>query len=56
MRQATSSEPLAVQLRGHLSAEAAAILDQPQRNLTRWQQTFLLRALNEALNTVARAS
>lgn len=52
-----SAAPLAVQLRRHLSAEAGAVLlIKPRQPLQRWQQATLLRGLNAAINTVARAS
>jgi len=52
-----SAGPLAVQLRRHLSADASAILGiKSGQPLERWQQTILLRGLNAAANTVARAS
>ncbi len=51
-----SSEPLAVQLRGHLDEEASAMLSRGQTPLERWEQTLMLRSLNHAFNSVARES
>ncbi|MEQ7918924.1 glycoside hydrolase [Xanthomonas sp. WHRI 1810A] len=52
----SSAAPLAVELRRHLNAEASAILRRRPAPPERWQQATLLRGLNAAANTVARAS
>lgn len=49
-----SDEPLAVKVRAHLNAEARGILQRGQVPLERWQQTTLLRGLNNAFNSAAR--
>jgi hypothetical protein len=50
-----SSAPLAVRFKGLMNAEARAMLDPSRPPLQRWEQVVVLRDLNGAFNTAARA-
>ena len=52
----STDAPLAVELRRHLNADARAILRNRPTPLEPWQQATLLRGVNAAANTLARAS
>lgn len=49
-----SSAPLAVRLNMYLEADARAMLNRDQPALQKWEQTLVLRSLNQAFNSVAR--